>query len=294
MHGKIIKGISGFYYVYTAEHGIIYECHAKGIFRKKQIKPLIGDDAEIEVIDEKNAIGNITDILPRKNKLLRPAVANVDQAVIIFAVRYPDPSFNLLDRFLIRMERQGLPCIICFNKEDIAERAQLDILKEAYGTCGYRVIYLSARSGEGFSELERVLDGKTSTVAGPSGVGKSSVINRLCPEANMETGEISRKIKRGKNTTRHSEIFALGMDTYIIDTPGFTSLDITDIKKEELVSYYPEFADHASECRFRGCAHISEPDCAVKEAVEAGSISRVRYDNYRELYDELKNFRRYR
>jgi ribosome biogenesis GTPase len=294
MQGKIIKGISGFYYVYTAEHGIVYECHAKGIFRKKQIKPLIGDDVEIEVIDESTETGNITDIMPRRNTLLRPAVANVDQAVIIFAVRYPDPSFNLLDRFLIRMEREKLPCIICFNKEDIAERSQLDDLKKAYGTCGYKVIFLSARSGDGFEELREILAGRTSTVAGPSGVGKSSVINRLCPEANMETGEISRKIERGKNTTRHSEIFALGENTYIIDTPGFTSLDINDITKDELVSYYPEFAEFSDSCRFRGCAHMSEPDCAVKAAVQEGRISTVRYDNYRELYELLKNVRRYR
>jgi ribosome biogenesis GTPase len=294
MQGKIIKGISGFYYVYTAEHGTVYECHAKGIFRKKQIKPLIGDDVEIEVIDESTETGNITDIMPRRNTLLRPAVANVDQAVIIFAVRYPDPSFNLLDRFLIRMEREKLPCIICFNKEDIAERSQLDDLKKAYGTCGYKVIFLSARSGDGFEELREILAGRTSTVAGPSGVGKSSVINRLCPEANMETGEISRKIERGKNTTRHSEIFALGENTYIIDTPGFTSLDINDITKDELVSYYPEFAEFSDSCRFRGCAHMSEPDCAVKAAVQEGRISTVRYDNYRELYELLKNVRRYR
>ena len=294
MQGKIIKGISGFYYVYTAEHGTVYECHAKGIFRKKQIKPLIGDDVEIEVIDESTATGNITDIMPRRNTLLRPAVANVDQAVIIFAVRYPDPSFNLLDSFLIRMEREKLPCIICFNKEDIAERRQLDDLKKAYGTCGYKVIFLSARSGDGFEELREILAGRTSTVAGPSGVGKSSVINRLCPESNMETGEISRKIERGKNTTRHSEIFALGENTYIIDTPGFTSLDINDITKDELVSYYPEFAEFSDSCRFRGCAHMSEPDCAVKAAVQEGRLSTVRYDNYRELYELLKNVRRYR
>ena len=294
MDGKIIKGISGFYYVYVAEQGIIYECRAKGIFRKDHVKPLVGDNARIEIIDEKLHKGNVTDILPRKNTLIRPAVANVDQAVLIFAVRYPDPSFGLIDRFLIRMERQSLPCIICFNKEDIASRELLDKLKAAYGTCGYRVIYLSANNGEGFDELKGILKGRTSTVAGPSGVGKSSVINRLCPQAEMETGELSRKIERGKNTTRHSEIFALGDDTYIIDTPGFTSLDVSDITKEELTSYYPEFSDYALSCRFRGCAHVNEPDCAVKKAVEDGLISRVRYDNYRQLYDELKSIKRYK
>ena len=294
MQGKIIKGISGFYYVYSFENGIVYECRAKGIFRKEHIKPLVGDNANIEILDEKMHTGNVTDILPRVNTLVRPAVANVDQAVIIFAIRYPDPSFNLLDRFLIRMERQSLPCVICFNKEDIASRDSMDMLKDAYGTCGYRVIYISAHSGEGFDELRTVLKGKTSTVAGPSGVGKSSVINRLCPSAQMETGVLSRKIERGKNTTRHSEIFTLDNETYIIDTPGFTSLDITDITKEELVGYYPEFSDFASECRFRGCAHMSEPDCAVKKAVADGKISSVRYDNYRTLYNELKDVRRYR
>lgn len=294
MQGKIIKGISGFYYVYSFENSSVYECRAKGIFRKEHIKPLVGDNADIEILDDKIHTGSVINILPRKNTLIRPAVANVDQAVLIFAVRYPDPSFNLLDRFLIRMERQSLPCVICFNKEDIANRDSLDILKDAYGTCGYRVIYISAHSGEGFDELRTVLRGKTSTVAGPSGVGKSSVINRLCPSAQMETGVLSRKIERGKNTTRHSEIFTLDNETYIIDTPGFTSLDITDITKEELVSYYPEFSNFASECRFRGCAHMSEPDCAVKKAVSDGKISSVRYENYRTLYNELKDVRRYR
>ncbi len=292
MQGKIIKGIAGFYYVHVERKGI-YECKAKGIFRKDHVKPLVGDDVVIDVLDEAQMLGHISGILPRRSALLRPAVANVDQALILFAIVKPNPNFNLLDRFLIRMERQDLPTIICFNKQDIASVQEKEALRKAYETCGYHVLFISALENEGVEEVRELLSGKTTTVAGPSGVGKSSLINRLSPQAKMETGVISEKIERGRHTTRHSEIIALGEGTYIVDTPGFTSLDISEITKEELGLYYPEFASYASSCKFRGCAHISEPSCKVKEAVEAGAISQVRYDNYRVLYQELKNIRRY-
>lgn len=292
MQGKIIKGIAGFYYVYVEERGT-YECKAKGIFRKDHVKPLVGDDVQVDVLDEKQMLGNIREILPRKSVLLRPAVANVDQALILFAIVKPNPNFNLLDRFLIRMERQGLPTIICFNKQDIASAQEKEALRQAYETCGYQVLFISALESEGLEKVRELLDGKTTTLAGPSGVGKSSLINRLAPQANMETGAISAKIERGRHTTRHSEIIALGGETYIVDTPGFTSLSISEITKEELGSYYPEFAQYEPGCKFSGCAHIREPSCGVKDAVEAGQISRVRYDNYRILYQELKNIRRY-
>lgn len=292
MQGKIIKGIAGFYYVHVEGQGI-YECKAKGIFRKDHKKPLVGDDVDVEVLDEEQKLGHIREILPRKSALIRPAVANVDQALIIFAIVKPNPNFNLLDRFLIRMERQNLPTIICFNKQDIATPEEKEVLQKAYETCGYQVLFISALEEEGLEQVRHILIGKTTTVAGPSGVGKSSLINRLAPKANMETGAISEKIERGKHTTRHSEIIALGENTYIVDTPGFTSLDISEITKEELGNYYPEFVQYEPYCKFSGCAHISEPSCGVKDAVAEGKISQVRYDNYKVLYQELKEIKRY-
>lgn len=292
MQGKIIKGIAGFYYVYVEGRGT-YECKAKGIFRKDHVKPLVGDDVIVDVLDEGEMLGNIRQILPRRSALVRPAVANVDQALIIFAIVKPNPNFNLLDRFLIRMERQNLPTIICFNKQDIASPQEKDALRRSYETCGYHVLFISALENEGVEQVRELLNGRTTTVAGPSGVGKSSLINRLSPRANMETGEISARIERGRHTTRHSEIIALGNETYIVDTPGFTSLDISEITKEELGQYYPEFTQYEPYCKFSGCAHISEPSCGIKDAVEEGKISRVRYENYKVLYQELKETRRY-
>ncbi len=292
MQGKIIKGIAGFYYVHVEGQGV-YECKAKGIFRKDHVKPLVGDDVDVDVLNEKEMLGNIRRIRPRRSALIRPAVANVDQALILFAIVKPNPNFNLLDRFLIRMERQKLPTIICFNKQDIAAPEEKEALRKAYETCGYQVLFISALENEGVEQVRKLLAGKTTTLAGPSGVGKSSLINKLSPAANMETGAISEKIERGRHTTRHSEIIALGEETYIVDTPGFTSLDISEITKEELGGYYPEFRQYEPACKFRGCAHMSEPSCGVKEAVEAGKISRVRYDNYRVLYQELKEVKRY-
>lgn len=292
MQGKIIKGIAGFYYVHVEGQGI-YECKAKGIFRKEHVKPLVGDNVDMDVLDERDRLGNIRRIWPRKSALIRPAVANVDQALILFAIVKPNPNFNLLDRFLIRMGRQHLPTLICFNKQDIATSEEKESLRRAYETCGYQVLFISALENEGLEEVRGLLHGKTTTLAGPSGVGKSSLINKLAPAANMETGAISEKIERGRHTTRHSEIIALGEETYLVDTPGFTSLDISEITKEELGRYYPEFIQYEPLCKFRGCAHMSEPSCGVKDAVEAGKISRVRYENYRVLYQELKEVKRY-
>ena len=292
MVGKIMKGIAGFYYVHVEGYGV-YECKAKGIFRKEGVKPLVGDNVELDVLDEAEKLGNIRQILPRKSALLRPAVANVDQALVLFAIVKPNPNFNLLDRFLIHMERQQLPTVICFNKEDIASDREKEALHKSYETCGYQVLFISVLENRGVEQVKMILEGKTTTLAGPSGVGKSSLINRLAPHISMETGEISEKIERGRHTTRHSEIIPLGRETYIMDTPGFTSLAIPDITKEELGGYYPEFREYEPFCKFRGCAHLSEPSCGVKEAVEAGKISRVRYENYKILYRELKEAKRY-
>ncbi len=295
MHGKIMKGIAGFYYV-EAE-GTVYECKAKGIFRKDKIKPIVGDNVEIEIIDEENKLGNITDILPRRNSLYRPPVANVDQAVILFAIVKPDPNYNLLDRFLIMMRQVNIPVIICFNKQDIATKEEEKELHDAYEKCGYRVLFVSVKEERGLDELKALLKGKTSTLAGPSGVGKSSLLNKLVPEAMMETSDLSKKIDRGKNTTRHSELFIVKElstkeeETFIIDTPGFTSLDLRDMEAESLAGYYPEFKAFDPQCRVGGCAHIAEPDCGVKEALSNGELSRVRYDNYRVIYQDLKRIK---
>ena len=291
MQGKIIKGIAGFYYVYTTA-GLI-ECKAKGIFRKDKIKPLVGDNVEIQIVDEKELTGNIIEILPRANALIRPASANIDQALVIFAIVKPNPNYNLLDRFLITMEKQGLPAIICFNKRDIASPEEEEELRRAYGGCGYRVLFVSGAKEEGMEEIKDCLKGKTTVVAGPSGVGKSTIINALYPEANMETGEISKKIERGKHTTRHAQLFALDEETFIMDTPGFTSLSLGEMEKEELANYYPEFTEYEVGCKFGGCAHLSEPVCGIKEALAEGKISRVRYDNYAVLYEELKSRKKY-
>lgn len=292
MRGKIIKGIAGFYYIY-AEDGKIYECKAKGIFRKDNQKPLVGDNVEISVLDEKEMEGSVTAILPRKNSLIRPAVANVDQAFVIFAMENPKPNYMLLDRFLIMMERQGIPVVVCFNKKDLGTEEELDFLYRTYTQCGYRVILSSALKGDGISEIHEILRGKTTVVAGPSGVGKSSLTNSLQGEIQMETGEISKKLKRGKHTTRHSQVIPVGEDTFLVDTPGFSSLYLTDMEEQELKNYFPEFREYEEGCRFQGCRHIHEPGCAVKEALEADKISRLRYEDYLSLHQELKEKRRY-
>ena len=291
MQGKIIKGIAGFYYVQTTEG--LYECKAKGIFRKEKIKPLVGDDVEISVTDEDKKTGNVDQILPRKNTLIRPAVANIDQVLVIFAAASPKPNLNLLDRFLVSMEKQGVPAVLCFNKQDMVEEEEQHRLRHIYENSGCRVLFTCAEKNQGIRQVRELLNGKTTAVAGPSGVGKSTMVNLLAPEAQMETGEISKKIDRGKHTTRHSEILLVGERTYICDTPGFTSLAVWDMEKEELKDYFREFGEYEGQCRFQGCTHTHEPGCRVKEALDEGKISRQRYDNYLEMYTELKEKRRY-
>lgn len=287
MQGKIIKGIAGFYYVDVAGAGI-YECKAKGVFRKDKVKPLVGDDVELEVLDEQEKTGNITAILPRRNALIRPAVANVDQAMVIFAMKNPRPNFSLLDRFLLMMERQKVETVICLNKQDLADPEETEEIRKIYGDCDYQVIATSMKEEKGLEQVEAILRGKTTVVAGPSGVGKSSLTNGIQGEVQMETGEISRKLKRGKHTTRHSQLIRVGEDTFLCDTPGFTSFYVEEMDKEELRHYFREFVPYEGQCRFQGCVHIHEPGCAVKEALEEGRISRRRYENYTELYEELK------
>lgn len=292
MQGKIIKGIAGFYYV-KCDDGITYECKAKGVFRKDHQKPLVGDDVYMDVIDEQKHIGNIRELLERKNELIRPAVANIDQALVIFAAAAPEPNLGLLDRFLIQMEYAGIDTIICFNKTDLVESAEEARLRRIYESAGYRVLTISAANQEGIAEIETVLKGKVTTVAGPSGVGKSTLVNCLQNETVMETGDISAKIERGKHTTRHSQLMEIDKDTYIFDTPGFSSLSVSELLPEELKACFPEFSRYEDTCRFLGCAHIHEPDCGVKEALAAGEISKERYEDYVNLYTECKDKRRY-
>lgn len=292
MQGKIVKGISGFYYVHVVGTGI-YECKAKGVFRNRKVKPLVGDNVEIVVLDEEKRIGNVEEILPRKNELIRPAVSNIDMALVIFAAAKPDPNFNLLDRFLCMMEYQKVPVTICFNKCDLVSEEEKEKLQQIYAPAGYEILFTSVKTGENIDNLKALLADKTTTVAGPSGVGKSSLINELQTGVRMQTGAISDKIGRGKHTTRHSEIISIGQDTYIMDTPGFSSMDLPGFEKEDLWTCYPEFVPYEPECRFIGCSHIGEPDCGVKNALAEGKISRVRYDNYVMLYEEMKNIRKY-
>jgi len=293
LKGKIIKGIAGSYYVHVQEKLRTYECKAKGIFRYQNIKPLVGDDVEISIDDQPEGFGTIVKVLPRKNELIRPAVANVDQVMVVFAAAEPDPNLNLLDRFLVLMNKQELSVIICFNKIDRVTEEKISFLKEAYINSGCKLLFMSMLTNEGADDLIEHLKGKTTVLAGPSGVGKSTLINKLAPAAKMETGEISKKIKRGKHTTRHSELIYLTEDTYLVDTPGFSSLYIDDIDKDELKEYYKEFEEYKDECRFASCSHRCEPACAVKEALANNKISKVRYDNYLTLYEELENIKRY-
>lgn len=292
MTGKIIKGIAGFYYVDNG-NGVVYECRAKGIFRNRKIKPLVGDDVEFTVLNEEEREGNVDVILPRRNELIRPAVANVDQALVIFSITHPEPNLNLLDRFLVMMEVQSVPVKICFNKTDLTDEKERESLGKIYESAGYPVYFTSTYEKEGIEAVRELISKKTTVLAGPSGVGKSSLTNLLYPSAAMETGGISEKIERGKHTTRHSELFGIGNGTYMMDTPGFSSMYIEDLECGDLKEYFPEFSEYEEDCRFLGCVHIGEPVCGVKEAVKSGKISRSRYENYKLLYQELKEKRRY-
>jgi len=286
MTGKIIRGIAGFYYVHVVESGI-YECKAKGIFRKDNTKPLVGDEVNIEILCTKDMEGNINEILPRKNALMRPAVANVDQAIVLFAVKNPKPHLNLLDRFLVTMEVFEIPTIICFNKIDLDDGKEVERLQKIYEKTDYIVFFTSVKEMKNIELVKEAVQGKTTVLAGPSGAGKSSLINVLQAGIQMEVGALSQKIARGKHTTRHSELIPLGEDGYLLDTPGFSSLFIEDLKKDELKNYFPEFEEASKQCYFSSCIHLKEPQCGVKDAVAEGRISQSRYDNYVTLLNNL-------
>ncbi len=292
MRGKVIRAIGGYYYVH-AEDGEVYACRARGIFRKKDISPLVGDDVDISVTSQRQRAGSLDTLLPRKNELTRPAAANVDQAMIIFSLADPSPNLGLLDRFLILMARQNIPVLICFNKTDLAKPGQIENLESLYENCGCPLFFLSLKTDEGIDRIRETVHFRTTILAGPSGVGKSSLTNALLEKKHMKVGDISRKIGRGKNTTRHTEFIVLRDHSYLLDTPGFSSLDLPDMAPEELRDYYPEFDAYAPDCRFKGCMHQKEPDCAVKAAVEAGRISRGRYESYLSLAEELREQKKY-
>ncbi len=284
MKGIIIKGVGGFYYV-KDDASTIYECKARGIFRKNNIKPTVGDYVEFEN-------GSINEIYPRKSHLIRPSVANIDNLIIVIAAANPSPDYFLTDKLIVAALASGITPIICINKTDLADGT--DIVN-IYSKAGFEVISICAQEEQGVEVIEKIIDGKVSAFAGLSGVGKSSILN-LLSDFTAQTGEIS-KINRGKHTTRHVELFDIGNNSFILDTPGFSSLAITeicDIKAEELEHYYPEFQIIEDDfCRFKGCSHINEPDCAVKRLVQSGNISEERYNNYTELYNQLKSVKQW-
>ena len=286
--GRIIKGVGGNYYV--SAKGKIYKCSARGKFRKAKITPTVGDYVQFTILDENDCEGALDTIEKRKNILLRPRVANIDCAIITFAATSQDINRDLLDRFLILAETQNIPkVIICINKSDLVSQEEKDAFANIYEPY-YKVVFTSAEKNIGIDQLKEEIHGCESVFAGPSGVGKSSLINRLIPESNRQTGEISRKIERGKHTTRQVELLRADEETYIVDSPGFTSLSLDFLQSEELENYFREFKPYLNKCRFNDCRHLQEPDCAVKEQV-GKDINKERYDSFVSLYEELKQRR---
>jgi len=281
IEGIIIKALSGFYYV--AADGQIIDCKARGRFRLDGSSPLVGDRVQCSL--DANGKGRVDVVQPRKNWFIRPAVANIDTLVFIAANTNPVTDPFLVDRFSVIAAEADCELVICLNKTD------LDPADELYGIftkAGFPVVRTSAETREGIEELRGLLSGKVSAFSGNSGVGKSSILNALLPEARIKTGEVSEKLGRGKHTTRHVELYALGEDTYIADTPGFASLDVTMtnvILKEQLQYDFPDFQPYLGKCRFHDCAHLKEPGCAVTEAVTAGEIAQSRYRSYARLYE---------
>ncbi|RKD34368.1 ribosome small subunit-dependent GTPase A [Thermohalobacter berrensis] len=288
--GIIIKGIGGFYYVKVDDK--IYECRARGVFRKKKITPLVGDKVKIRINEEDNS-GYIEEIQKRKTELIRPPVANVNHAVIVFAVKKPDPNLWLLDRFLLLAESQDLDITICFNKIDLVDEKDTQEFINIYKKAGYRILTTSCKTGKGIDRLREILKDKITVFAGPSGVGKSTLLNNVQPNLQLKTGEVSQKTKRGRHTTRCAELLELNIGGWVVDTPGFSSLKIDYIEDDELGLYFREINDYSVDCKFTGCRHYKEPGCAVKEAVENEAISKLRYENYLKFLDELKKNRRY-
>ena len=290
--GIILKGIGGFYYV-RADNDEVYECKARGIFRKDEITPLPGDIVSLTIIDENNKKGSIDKIHERHSQLIRPAVANVNQVIIVLSIKSPAPDLLLLDKLLVMAEHQNIDAIVCINKIDLVSAEEYSKIYEAYSKAGYKVIPLSTKTGEGLDQLKKSLNGRISVLAGQSGVGKSTILNRIINSQIMKTGNISEKIERGRHTTRHAELVRVEKEGYLVDTPGFSSLGIANIKYDELALYYREFENYMEGCRFTRCSHVNEPQCGIKDAVSKGLIDTGRYERYISLYNSLKQQKQY-
>lgn len=269
----------------------LFECKARGKFRNDKITPIVGDRVTIQITDKVNLKGNIDKVLPRSNELIRPKVSNVEQAAIIFAANKPSVNLDLLDRFILLIEQQKIEILICINKIDIDDNNKLNEIKEIYRNSGYKIIGSSTKTGNGIEELKNNLKNKITVFAGPSGVGKSSLLNKISSNLDLKTGDISVKIERGKHTTRHAELIELNFGGYVVDSPGFTSLNITNIDADDLQYYFREFDPFIGKCKFNGCSHIHEPECAIIAQINK-NISNKRYERYKIIYNELLQQRR--
>lgn len=289
--GIIIRALSGFYYVFVPRSGKTVSCRARGKFRSQGLSPLVGDRVEIQTEDGET--GSVTDIRPRRNAFGRPAIANVDALIMLVSEALPVTDPWLSDRVTVRCEKNGVDAMIVINKCDLVPG---DTLREIYTKAGYPVFQVSAETGAGIDALRRALGGKTCCFTGNSGVGKSSVLNALCPGLALITGEVSQKLGRGRHTTRHVELFDIGGGILIADTPGFASFQDESeepIYPEELAELFPEFSEYRNTCRFDDCTHRKEPGCAVRQAMEEGIIHPSRYDSYLRLYEEASQLKRW-
>lgn len=291
IEGIITKGIGGFYYIDTNQG--VYECRARGIFRKEKITPLVGDNVKINIIDEENKKGVLEEIEDRDTELGRPPIANVNKAIIVFAIKNPNPNLSLLDRFIVLAERESLDIVIVLTKADLATDEELNKLKSIYETSGYKVIPVSNEAKINIDKVKEELKGNIVVFAGPSGVGKSTLLNNIDSKFQLQTGEVSDKIKRGKHTTRHAELLKLECGGMVADTPGFSSLTLDDIEEDELKEYFIEFDEFSDGCKFGGrCMHENEPICGVKEGVNEGKIAKERYESYLQLLKEKRQSKR--
>jgi ribosome biogenesis GTPase / thiamine phosphate phosphatase len=310
--GLIVKALSGFYYVLPESEenaaADLVQCRARGIFKKKNVTPLVGDRVTFE--HSENGEGTVTEIHPRDSELIRPPVANIAQAVLVFSLDEPALNLQLLDKFLVHIEHAGLEPVICFSKQDLIKRqtseddaeeqtgspgqAEPDAeeIYRLYESIGYRIFVTSAKDGEGLEPVREMLKDRISVFSGQSGVGKSTLLNALLPHLDLETGEISMRLGRGRHTTRHVELIALPGGGWVADTPGFSQLDFMEMEPEELGPAFREFVPLSESCRFRGCLHHKEPDCKVREGVENGTVAQSRYEHYQLFLEEMKDRKR--